>query len=62
MRAWRRTPQHDKRICAGDDFVGDAWTNAATGEVTYTAVGELHPDREPQPSNPYPHDPDLNWY
>jgi hypothetical protein len=34
-----RAPQHDKRFARGDDYAGDAWRNAETGEIKMVAVG-----------------------
>jgi hypothetical protein len=36
---WKRAPEHDKRIERGDDFAGDAYRNAETGELRWVAVG-----------------------
>jgi hypothetical protein len=34
-----RKPEADKRVSRGDDFAGDAWIDATTGETVYTVVG-----------------------
>jgi hypothetical protein len=36
---WQRATCFDKRFAHGDDFAGDAWRNAITGEIRYVAVG-----------------------
>jgi hypothetical protein len=39
LAKWARAPGLDRRIRRGDDFAGDAWRNAQTGELRYVAVG-----------------------
>jgi hypothetical protein len=63
MTKYKRAAEHDMRISNGDDFAGDAWQDTKTGRITYTDIGEQPANIErPDYSNPYPHDPDLDWY
>lgn len=45
---WVRAPEHDKRFAHGDDYAGDAWRYAPTGEVKWTAVNHGPPE-SPRP-------------
>lgn len=36
---FERMPEHDRRVGRGDDFAGDAWRNAETGQVMWSGVG-----------------------
>ena len=35
--AWRRAPEHDRRIARGDDFAADAWRRG--DQIKLVAVG-----------------------